>query len=206
MTPVVLNRPDTAESRGQIRFFFILSGRMTLTQAGRTVTLGPGDSAVTIGWQPYLAEILEPTMLIGAALGRDVLDSRGIVYPHAVRKLPAPSLLANGMTGFFMGLFEARLYPLSLEQTTRLTRVFDTFMVELHLGYVEESKDPDDRLAEQRDAILEFARARAEREAVSVASVAEHYNMSTRSLQRLFQNAPRSLRDELRLIQEATNE
>lgn len=203
ITPSEVNRPDTPDSRSELRFTFLLTGKMALTQAGRTVVLGPGDSAVTIGWQPYISQIIEPSVLIRVNIDRETLDDRGIVFPHTVRKLPAPSLLASGLAGFFMGLFEPRLYPLSLDQATRLSRVFDAFFVELHLGYVEEGKAPEDRVVEQREAILDYVRVRSGLQPVSVAGVAEHYNMSTRSLQRLFQDAPRSLREELRLIQEA---
>lgn len=199
-TPSIIDRNDV-DAEGELRFTFLLHGRMNISQAGRTVQLRPGDSAITIGWQPFRSEIIDPSVLVRVAISRDVLDSRGIVFPHTVRKLAAPSVLASGIAGFFLALFDPALYPLRVEQVARLLRVFDAFFVELHLGYVEELKTPEGRLQEQREAVLEFVRARSAVEDLTVARVAEHYSMSTRSLQRLFQGSARSLRDELRLIQ-----
>lgn len=200
VTPVLLHRPATPDTHEKMIFVYVLSGKLRLTQAGRTVELVAGESAIAIGWQPYLAEVVESASGISVAVDRDVLDSGGISFPHAVRKVVAPALLPSGMAGFFLGLFEARLYPLGLEQVTRLCRVFDSFLVELHLGYVEAARTPEERLEDQRQAILEYAHTQRGTASFSVANIAEHYGMSTRSLQRLFQSAPRSLRDELRDI------
>lgn len=200
ISPVQIQRPATPDTQEKLVFSYILSGRVRITQAGRTVEIGPGESLITIGWQPYVADVLEPSSALSVAVDRDVLDDGGISFPHAVRKIVSPELLPAGMAGFFLGLFEARLYPLGLEQVPRLTRIFDAFLVELHLGYVDAARTPEERLEEQRGAILTYARTLRGTTKLSVAAIAEHYGMSTRSLQRLFQTSERSLRDELRDI------
>lgn len=81
-----------------------------------------------------------------------------------------------------------------------MSDLIDAFFVELHLAYVEKFRAAEDRKDDQRAAVIGYIRGRAGDPDLTVASIAEHYDMSMRTLQRLFRDAGTSLRDEVAAV------
>ncbi len=197
LSPAIIRRQHSAATMGQLRFTFLLKGSMTITQAGRRVVLRPGDGAVSIGWQPYVNEVLEESSVLRVTIEREMLESRGIVFPHSVRKLSYSSVLSSGLAAFFSELFDARYYPLSALEMSRILDIIDAFFVQLHLAYVEKFRDTDERKHEQREVIAAYIRCHSQDPHLTVSRIAEHFDMSVRSLQRLFSGADVTLREHL---------
>ncbi|WGD37031.1 hypothetical protein [Lysinibacter sp. HNR] len=197
MRPMTILRSKVDNSSEQLRLVFLLKGSITVTQAGREIVLQRGDGAVAVGWQSYRAEVHEDSSAIFTTVDREMLESRAIIFPHAVRKLSTGSALPVAAAAFLAEFFEPRFYPRSPRDLGRIVQVIDTFFMQLHLSYIETFRTSDDRKSEQRESVLAYIREHAHEASLTVARVAEHHGRSVRSLQRLFYGTDITLRDEI---------
>lgn len=87
---------------------------------------------------------------------------------------------------FFEALLRPAAFPLEPVDEVRVSRAIGKVFSEIFIATDPESESPAARRAEERTVVRGYIGAHFTRPELSVSSIAEHYGMSPRSLQRLY--------------------
>ena len=183
-------------STAELHFTYVLDGSLEIAQAGRSITLNAGDSAITIGWAAFRLTTTAPVTMLRVQTSRAVVESHGIAFPHSVRLIRPSEPLGRSLAAFLTETLRSDMHPLPVADTLRIVQMLDVLMVEIHLTQSSRTFDTNRRRDELRRRAYAFMDA-ADRPALTVDAVAAHLGISVRGAQRLFEDEETTLGREI---------
>ncbi len=183
---VVTRRPH--DERSDCLVSIQLTGTGRITQAGRTAVLGPGDFAMYDAQRPYELAFDDPLSQIVVQVPRDSVIARNLHVETAVARR------CDGQRG--LGAIASSLVRNLSEQSDSIDprlrpslggQALDCLMTALahaHGG----STTPEAIRSVDRQRVLRWVDAQLADPGLSVASVAAAFGVSTRTIQKLFED------------------
>lgn len=114
-----------------------------------------------------------------------------------MKLLPSQQLLVASARAFFLGLFRPQAFPLQPVEQIRATRAIDSLLLSLLASAQESTDHSRSKSAVERSVITNFISTHFTSSELSTSTVAAHYGMSTRSLQRLFSEVNQSVSENI---------
>lgn len=173
----------------------LLDGAATLTHGQQQLDLQPGTGTLTIGAETYRTTIEDRATYLYVFVPVRALRRMGITPTTPLGPL-APSPLLRGSAAFLVEILSSTERIGGAAQL-RLCRVIDTMLASLYLENDLFRADGDAGRVPMRLRIIEhIAASFAERE-LRPETLARRFNMSTRSLQRVFEGSGTSAAGEI---------
>ncbi|MGK9149052.1 AraC family transcriptional regulator [Plantibacter flavus] len=173
----------------------LIDGAATLTHAQQQLDLQPGTGTLTIGSETYRTSVAERATYLYVFVPVRALRRMGITPTTPLGPL-APSPLLRGSAAFLVEVISS-FEPIGGAAQLRLCRVIDTMLACLYLENDLFRADGDAGRVPMRLRIIEhIAASFAERE-LRPETLARRFNMSTRSLQRVFEGSGTSAAGEI---------
>ncbi len=199
ITTTPINYIDTpvADHEPNIRFVFVVSGSIAIRQGTTLHRVFSGEMIILFEREMYSTLILEPTHMVMVSFPEIAASQRGVVSGGHLRHVAAASVLSLAARAFFLGLLRPSAFPLPPVEQLRATRAIDSVLLGLLATAENPSASKNDRNAEERAVITSFIASNFSSPALSTASVASQYGMSTRSIQRLFAECGQSVSESI---------
>ena len=198
---VVSRRPD--DQRSDCLLSIQVAGVGRVSQAGRTVQLGPGDAALYDSTRPYELSFPGVFEQLVVQFPREALIARGIHIESTVAKKCAIGSAYNDLATSFVGLLLQHSAGWAAEHRGAVGyQAVDLLAAALAettgVCPIEESV-----ATANRTRVLRYIAEHAHEQSLSVAGVAAHHGTSTRTLQKLFRNEELQLGERIRVTRVA---
>lgn len=199
-TPVLMVDRGSPPGRDiELRVSFIREGRIAIRQGGREIVLGPGDAVVGFDDVYAEAELLERTRFVTVTLDAVVPFPGGVPEERGMRYITSEEMFNSAAAAFFEALLRPEAFPLAPVDEVRTSRAISKLLSEMLMAVSASAGDSAElRREEERTVVRGYIAANFTRQDLSVASVAEHYGMSSRSLQRLYSDRGESVSNVIR--------
>lgn len=186
-TPLLLPAPvDEPETRVKVRLTIIRDGRMQVLQNGKKEMLHTGDALISFDALPAAFHILDRSRIVSVSVDTYVPFPNGAPVEQRIRMIGREELFNAAAASFFEALLRPAAFPLEPVDEVRVSRAIGKVFSEVFIATDPESESPAARRAEERTVVRGYISAHFTRPELSVSSIAEHYGMSPRSLQRLY--------------------
>ena len=195
-SPATYTQRVFPSSAAELHFTYVLDGSVEISQAGRSITLSAGDSAITIGWAAFRLRAPAPVAMLRVQTSRAVVESHGIAFPHSVRLIRPSEPLGRSLAAFLTETLRPDMHPLPVADTLRIVQMLDVLMVEIHLTQSSRTFDTNRRRDELRRRAYAYLDA-ADPATLTVDAVAGHLGVSVRGAQRLFEDEDTTLGREI---------
>lgn len=190
----------TAEHVASLRvgstFYFLVSGSITVVQAGHRYVMTPGAVAVVSGHLPFEVIVSSPSQIITVLLKRGALEGRGVPPPETDVRIFSPSSYVALVSVFVTAMTGDLPVPMTPRGVSTQQALLH-LLTGLLLDNLDDPPQPDRREARVAH-VLAFIEANYSNADLSTADVAVAVGVSVRHLQRILTEADTSVSLELR--------
>lgn len=173
----------------------LLDGAASLTHGQQQLDLTPGIGTLTIGSETYRTTIPDHATYLYVFVPVRALRRMGITPTTPLGPL-APSPLLRGSAAFLVEILSS-VEPIGGAAQLRLCRVIDTMLASLYLENDLFRADGEAGRVPTRLRIIEHIAASFAERDLRPETLARRFNMSTRSLQRVFEGSGTSAAGEI---------
>ncbi|WP_156027469.1 AraC family transcriptional regulator [Mycetocola saprophilus] len=177
---------DHYDAPDKVRFTFVREGRLEIDQRGRHVVLTPGDAVIGFDTVPAQIVLPERTRYVTITVDRELLFPAGLADERQMRYIRRDELFNGATASFFEALLRPAAFPLAPVDELRVSRTITKMLNEVFVATLPSQDSVATRRAEERAVVRGYIGAHFTRADLSVSSIAAHYGMSPRSLQRLY--------------------
>lgn len=186
-TPLRLHMQEGHYQTGDnVRFTFVREGRLELSQRGRQAVLTRGEAVIGYDSTPTEIKFAETTRYVTLTVDREILLPGSGEEDRTMRVIRRDELFNSATASFLEALLRPSAFPLAPVDELRISRAITKVLNEVYVANLPDPESIATRRAEERAVVRGYIGAHFTRPDLSVSSIAQHYGMSPRSLQRLY--------------------